>query len=91
MALAPTVDKQTFESVSNKEFNIEQKSNIALWELEGTKRIIESGFVLKAMIAKEDIHFIDNIKLLCINDWKITNYKVLLFFGYINMHHLCIS
>lgn len=76
MALAPPVDKQTFECMTNKDFNIEQKSNVAIWELEGTRRIIESGFVLRAMIAKEEEHFIDNVKLLCINDWKITNYKV---------------
>lgn len=76
MALAPPIDKQAFESISNKEFSLEQKSNVVLWELEGTRRIIESGFVLRAMMAKEDEYFIDNIKLLCINDWKITNYKV---------------
>uniref|UniRef100_A0A2H8TIT0 E3 SUMO-protein ligase RanBP2 n=1 Tax=Melanaphis sacchari TaxID=742174 RepID=A0A2H8TIT0_9HEMI len=75
MSLAPPIDKQAFESITNKEFSMEQKSNVALWELEGTRRIIESGFVLRAMMAKEDEHFIDNIKLLCINDWKITNYK----------------
>lgn len=83
MALAPPVDKQTFESVVNKEFNAEQKSNVALWELEGTRRIIESGFVLRAMKVKEDENFIDNVKLLCINDWKMTNYKVLLFFVFL--------
>lgn len=79
MSLAPTIDKQAFESISNKEFSMEQKSNVVLWELQGTKRIIESGFVLRAMMVKEDDNFIDNIKLLCINDWKITNYKVFLF------------
>lgn len=76
MSLAPPIDKQVFESISNKEFSMEQKSNVALWELGGTRRIIESGFVLRAMMAKEDENFIDNIKLLCINNWKITNYKV---------------
>lgn len=76
MSLAPPIDKQAFESITNKEFSMEQKSNVALWELEGTRRIIESGFVLRAMMAKEDEHFIDNVKLLCINDWKTTNYKV---------------
>lgn len=76
MSLAPPIDKQAFESISNKEFSIEQKSNVLLWELQGTRRIIESGFVLRAMMAKEEDNFIDNVKLLCINDWKITNYKV---------------
>jgi len=76
MSLAPPIDKQAFESITNKEFSMEQKSNVALWELEGTRRIIESGFVLRGMMAKEDEHFIDNVKLLCINDWKTTNYKV---------------
>jgi len=76
MALAPPIDKQTFESISNKEISMEQKSNVALWEFEGTRRIIESGFVLRATITKEDKTFIDNIKLTCINDWKMTNYKV---------------
>lgn len=80
MSLAPPIDKLAFESVTNKEFSTEQKSNVALWELEGTKRVIESGFVLRAMMAKEDEHFIDNIKLLCTNNWKITSYTVLLFF-----------
>lgn len=75
MSLAPPIDKQAFESITNKEFSLEQKSNVALWELEGTRRIIESGFVLRAMMAKEDEHFIDNVKLLCIKDWKTTNYK----------------
>ncbi|XP_025423662.1 E3 SUMO-protein ligase RanBP2-like isoform X3 [Sipha flava] len=75
MSLAPSINKQAFESISNKEFSMEQKSNVMLWELQGTKRIIESGFVLRAMMAREDDNFIDNIKLLCINDWKITNYK----------------
>jgi hypothetical protein len=79
MSLAPSINKQAFESISNKEFSMEQKSNVMLWELQGTKRIIESGFVLRAMMAREDDNFIDNIKLLCINDWKITNYKVFLF------------
>lgn len=77
MALAPPIDKQIFESLSNKEFSMEQKSNVASWEFEATRRIIESGFVLRATIAKEDKTFINNIKLTCINDWKITNYKVL--------------
>lgn len=77
MSLAPPIDKQVFENISNsKDLNMERKTTIALWELEGTRRIIESGFVLRAMMAKEDDNFIDNIKLLCINDWKITNYKV---------------
>jgi len=76
MSLAPTIDKHIFERISNKEFSKEQKSNVSLWELEGTRRIIESGFVLRAMMVNEDKHFIDNIKLLCINDWKIINYKV---------------
>ncbi|XP_022179674.1 E3 SUMO-protein ligase RanBP2 isoform X2 [Myzus persicae] len=75
MSLAPPIDKQAFDSITNKEFSMEQKSNVALWELEGTRRIIESGFVLRAMMAKEDEHFIDNVKLLCINDWKTTNFK----------------
>lgn len=79
MSLAPPIDKQAFESISNKEFSMEQKSNVVLWELQGTRRIIESGFVLRAMMAKEDDNFIDNVKLLCINDWKKTNYKVFLF------------
>lgn len=76
MSLAPPIDKQAFENISSKEFSAEQKSNVTLWELEGTRRIIESGFVLKAMIAKEDGNFIENIKLLCIKDWKTANYKV---------------
>lgn len=77
MSLAPPIDKQAFESISNKEFSMEQKSNVSTWALEGTRRIIESGFVLRSMIAKENENFIDNVKLLCINDWKINNYKVL--------------
>lgn len=76
MALAPSIDKQAFESISNKEFSMEQKSNVTLWELEGTRRIIESGFVLRAIVAKEGKHFIEHVKLLCTNDWKTTNYKV---------------
>jgi hypothetical protein len=79
MSLAPPIDKQAFESISNKEFSREQKSNVVLWELHGTRRIIESGFILRAMMIKEDDNFIDNIKLLCVNDWKTTNYKVFLF------------
>ncbi|XP_025408768.1 E3 SUMO-protein ligase RanBP2-like isoform X2 [Sipha flava] len=75
MSLAPPIDKQAFESISNKEFSREQKSNVVLWELHGTRRIIESGFILRAMMIKEDDNFIDNIKLLCVNDWKTTNYK----------------
>lgn len=80
MSLAPTFDKQALENITNKDFSLEQKSNVALWTLEGTRRIIESGFVLRAMMAKEDDHFIDNIKLLCVNDWKLANFKV--FFMY---------
>lgn len=80
MSLAPPIDKLVFESISNKEFSMEQKSNVALWELVGTRRIIESGFVLRAIIASEGEHFIDNIKVLCINDWKKTNFKVFIFF-----------
>lgn len=76
MSLAPPIDKQAFESISNKEFSMEQKKNVTVWALEGTRRVIESGFVLQSMIANEDDKFIDNVKLLCINDWKITNYKV---------------
>lgn len=79
MSLAPPIDKQAFESITNKEISMEQKSNVALWELEGIKRVIESGFVLRAVIAKEDENFIDNIKLLCINNWKNTSYTVLLY------------
>lgn len=75
MSLAPPIDKQVFENIC-KDFSTERKTTIALWELEGTRRIIESGFILRAMMAKEDDNFVDNIKLLCINDWKITNYKV---------------
>lgn len=79
MSLAPPINKLAFENISSKEFSVEQKENVALWELEGTRRIIESGFVLRAMINKEDQHFIENVKLLCINDWKITNYEVFFF------------
>lgn len=80
MSLAPTINKQAFECISNKEFSLEQKSNVALWELVGTRRIIESGFVLRSMIAKDGENFIENIKLLCVNDWKMTNYKVVMYF-----------
>lgn len=76
MSLAPPIDKQAFESITNKEFSLEQKSNVAFWELEGTRRIIESGFVLRAMMAKEDPNFIDNVKQLCVTNWKMINYKV---------------
>lgn len=78
MSLAPPFDKQAFENITDKEFSLEQKSNVVLWELEGTRRLIESGFVLRAMMAREDSNFIDNIKLLCITNWKTINYKVLL-------------
>lgn len=94
MSLAPPIDKQAFESISNKEFSMEQKSNVVLWELQGTRRIIESGFVLRAMMAKEDDNFIDNVKLLCINDWKKTNYKVFLFivtrYSFSIFFHICL-
>lgn len=91
MSLAPPIDKQAFESITNKEFSLEQKSNVALWELEGTRRIIESGFVLRAMMAKEDSNFIDNVKLLCVTNWKMINYKVL-FYTYLhrNLLDICL-
>lgn len=82
LSLAPPINKHAFEGISSKEISMEQKSNIALWELMGTRRIIESGFVLQAIMAKEGEHFIENTKLLCINDWKMTNYKVCIFVSY---------
>ncbi|XP_050545463.1 E3 SUMO-protein ligase RanBP2-like isoform X2 [Daktulosphaira vitifoliae] len=77
MSLAPTVNKQAFDNMSKKEFSEQQRSNVSLWESEGTRRIIESGFVLRSMIANEDEHFIDNIKILYSegNEWKINTYK----------------
>lgn len=79
LSLAPPINKHAFESLSSKEISMEQKSNVALWELMGTRRIIESGFVLRAIMAKEGEHFIENTKLLCINDWKMTHYKVCIY------------
>lgn len=76
LSLAPTANKQAFDNISKKELNEQQKSNVSLWELEGTRRIIESGFVLRSMIHNEDEHFIDNVKLLYNNEWKTNTYKV---------------
>lgn len=91
MSLAPPINKQAFDNISSKDFSVEKISNLDLWELIGTRRVIESGFVLRAMIAKEGEHFIENIKLLCINDWKMTNYKVCIYVElFIILYNTCI-